>query len=65
MPWLTPEGVVVSLQNGLEEYRIAAAVGAGRTMGASLSFGGHYEAPGTVAYAGRLDRSTSASSTGR
>ena len=52
VPWLTPEGVVVSLQNGLEEYRIAAAVGAGRTIGAALSFGGHYEAPGTVAYAG-------------
>jgi 2-dehydropantoate 2-reductase len=52
VPLLTPEGVVVSLQNGLEEYRIAAAVGAGRTIGASVSFGGHYEAPGTVAYAG-------------
>ena len=52
VPRLEPEGVVVSLQNGLEEYRIAAAVGAGRTIGASLTFGGHYEAPGTVAYAG-------------
>ena len=29
VPRLAPEGIVVSLQNGLEEYRIAAAVGAG------------------------------------
>ena len=52
VPRLAPEGIVVSLQNGLEEYRIAAAVGADRTIGASLTFGGHYEAPGTVAFAG-------------
>jgi 2-dehydropantoate 2-reductase len=51
-PRLAPDGAVVSLQNGLEEYRIAATVGATRTIGASLTFGGHYEAPGTVAYAG-------------
>jgi 2-dehydropantoate 2-reductase len=51
-PRLAPEGIVVSLQNGLEEYRVADAVGADRTIGASLTFGGHYEAPGTVAYAG-------------
>jgi 2-dehydropantoate 2-reductase len=52
VPRLSAEGCVVSLQNGLEEYRIAAAVGAERTIGASLTFGGTYEAPGTVAYAG-------------
>ena len=52
VPGLTPDGLVVSLQNGLEEYRVAAAVGLERTMGASLTFGGHYEAPGTIAYAG-------------
>jgi 2-dehydropantoate 2-reductase len=51
-PRLAPDGVVVSLQNGLEEYRIAAAVGARRTIGAALTFGGHYERPGMVAYAG-------------
>jgi 2-dehydropantoate 2-reductase len=49
---LLPDGVVVSLQNGLEEYRIAEAVGADRTMGASLTFGGHYAGPGRIAYAG-------------
>ncbi len=52
VPGLTPDSLVVSLQNGLEEYRIAAAVGQERTIGASLTFGGHYEAPGTIAYAG-------------
>ena len=52
VPALTSDGLVVSLQNGLEEYRIAAAVGPERTIGASLTFGGHYEAPGTIAYAG-------------
>jgi 2-dehydropantoate 2-reductase len=52
VPRLAAEGCVVSLQNGLEEYRIAAAVGDGRTIGASLTFGGTYEAPGRVAYAG-------------
>jgi 2-dehydropantoate 2-reductase len=52
VPGLTPDSLIVSLQNGLEEYRIAAAVGQQRTIGASLTFGGHYEAPGTIAYAG-------------
>jgi 2-dehydropantoate 2-reductase len=51
-PRLAADGVVVSLQNGLEEYRIAAAVGAARTMGAFLSFGGYYAEPGHVVYAG-------------
>jgi 2-dehydropantoate 2-reductase len=49
---LAADGCVVSLQNGLEEYRIAAAVGAERTLGASLTFGGHYDGPGVVAYGG-------------
>ena len=44
--------MVVSLQNGLEEYRIAEAVGADRTIGAVLTFGGHYEGPGRIVYAG-------------
>ena len=30
---LGPDGFVVSLQNGLEEYRIARLVGAPRTVG--------------------------------
>jgi 2-dehydropantoate 2-reductase len=51
-PRLRPDGLVVSLQNGLQEYEIARAVGAGRTLGGFLSFGGHYVAPGEVAYGG-------------
>ena len=51
-PRLAPDGFVVSLQNGLEEYRIATAVGRERTIGASLTFGGHYVRPGEIAYGG-------------
>jgi len=51
-PRLACDGCVVSLQNGLEEYRIASAVGAGRTVGAALTFGGHYAAPGEIVYGG-------------
>jgi 2-dehydropantoate 2-reductase len=49
---LKPDGYVVSLQNGLEEYKIAKLVGERRTIGAFLSFGGHYRAPGDVWYGG-------------
>jgi 2-dehydropantoate 2-reductase len=51
-PRLAPDGFVVSLQNGLQEYLIAERVGSQRTVGASLTFGGHYVAPGEVAYGG-------------
>jgi 2-dehydropantoate 2-reductase len=49
---LAPDGFVVSLQNGLEEYRIADLVGANRTVGAFLTFGGHYKAPGEIVFGG-------------
>lgn len=49
---LEPDGCVVSLQNGLEEYGIAVAVGAARTIGAYLTFGGFYAAPGHVKHGG-------------
>jgi len=51
-PNLAPDGYVVSLQNGLEEYKIARAVGERRTVGAFLTFGGHYKGPGKVVYGG-------------
>lgn len=51
-PRLAPDGFVVSLQNGLEEYRIADAVGEKRTVGAFLTFGGYYAEPGKVVYTG-------------
>lgn len=49
---LAPEGFVVSLQNGLEEYKIARLVGPARTVGAFLTFGGHWRGPGEVNYGG-------------
>jgi 2-dehydropantoate 2-reductase len=49
---LAPDGFVVSLQNGLEEYRIADLIGAQRTIGAFLTFGGHYKAPGEIVFGG-------------
>jgi 2-dehydropantoate 2-reductase len=52
VPKLAAGGYVVSMQNGLEEAKIAALVGAERTVGAFLTFGGHYERPGRVVYSG-------------
>jgi 2-dehydropantoate 2-reductase len=52
-PLLRDDGYVVSLQNGLEEYKIARAVGRERTIGAFLTFGGHYREPGLVVYGGQ------------
>jgi 2-dehydropantoate 2-reductase len=49
---LAPDGFVVSLQNGLEEYRIADLIGAQRTVGAFLTFGGHYKSPGEIVFGG-------------
>jgi 2-dehydropantoate 2-reductase len=51
-PLLAPDGYVLSMQNGLEEAKIAALVGRERTIGAFLTFGGHYERPGRVIYSG-------------
>lgn len=52
-PHLASDGYVLSLQNGLEEYKIAKAVGDERTIGAFLTFGGHYSQPGEVVYGGQ------------
>lgn len=51
-PLLAADGYVASLQNGLEEYKIARTVGRQRTIGAFLTFGGHYREPGLVVYGG-------------
>jgi 2-dehydropantoate 2-reductase len=45
---LAADGCVVSLQNGLEEYRIAQAIGADRTIGGYLTFGGYFVEPGHI-----------------
>jgi 2-dehydropantoate 2-reductase len=52
-PHLAADGVVVSLQNGLNEHVIAAAIGTERTMGAFVNFGADYLEPGVILYGGR------------
>jgi 2-dehydropantoate 2-reductase len=47
-PALAESGVVVSLQNGLNEHRIAAAVGASRTVGGMVHLVADYVGPGHV-----------------
>ena len=51
-PHLTPDGFVVSVQNGLNEYAISAMVGAQRTVGCFVNFGADYMSPGVIHYAG-------------
>jgi 2-dehydropantoate 2-reductase len=51
-PLLAEDGYVVSLQNGLEERKIAKLIGPRRTIGAFLTFGGHWRGPGEVVYGG-------------
>lgn len=52
-PRLAPDGVVVSVQNGLNETTIARIVGARRTLGCFVNFGADYLEPGTIHYGGR------------
>ena len=52
-PRLAPDGYVVSLQNGLNEPVIAAAVGEERTIGAFVNFGADYLGPGRILLANR------------
>lgn len=47
-PLLTPDGFVLSLQNGLNEAVIARAVGAARTVGAFIHFGADLLEPGWI-----------------
>src|SRR4051794_13237449 len=53
VPRLRPDGVVVSLQNGINEPAIARRVGEERTLGAFVNFGADYLAPGRIFLAGR------------
>lgn len=52
VPRLRSDSWVISMQNGLEEGKIAALVGEARTAAAFLSFGGYYDRPGRVVYSG-------------
>ena len=52
-PHLTPDGYIVSVQNGLNELDIAEIVGPERTIGCFVNFGADYLSPGVVQYSGR------------
>lgn len=51
-PLLGIDEYVVSLQNGLEEPKIAAAVGPQRTIAAFITTGAHYVGPGRIFFGG-------------
>ncbi len=51
-PLLADAGVIVSLQNGLNEQTIANAVGAQRTVGCLVNFSADYLEPGLIHYGG-------------
>ena len=51
-PHLAPDGCVVSMQNGLNERRIASRLRADRTVGAFVNFGADYHGPGRIMYGG-------------
>lgn len=53
-PYLAPDGFIVSYQNGLNEERIARIVGAERTIGAFIHFGGDLVEPGHVVLVNRI-----------
>lgn len=52
-PHLSPNGYVLSAQNGLNELTIAKAVGAERTMGCFVNFGADWHGPGEVLFGNR------------
>jgi 2-dehydropantoate 2-reductase len=52
-PLLAPDGFVVSLQNGVNEPVIAAAIGEARTVGAFVNFGADYLSPGRIFVGGK------------
>jgi len=52
-PHLRPDGVVVSVQNGLNPLTLNDVLGEVRVMGSFVNFGADYLSPGTVTYGGR------------
>ena len=52
-PHLTPDGAVVSIQNGLNPLILNGTLGEARVLGSFVNFGADYLEPGTVHYAGR------------
>lgn len=52
-PCLADDGVVVSVQNGLNELIIQDIVGRERTMGSFINFSADYHGPGEILFGGR------------
>jgi 2-dehydropantoate 2-reductase len=52
-PFLDADGVVVSVQNGLNELVIGDIVGQERTVGSFINFGADYMEPGLIHFGGR------------
>src|SRR2546422_9709181 len=52
VPHLAPRGILVSLQNGLNEELIAGHIGAWRTVGCLVNWAADWIAPGRVRYGG-------------
>src|SRR2546422_8062049 len=52
VPHLAPRGILVSLQNGLNEELIAQHIGAWRTVGCLVNWAADWIAPGRVRYGG-------------
>lgn len=52
LPYLAPDGYIVSLQNGLNEETIAEVVGKERTIGAHINWAADYLEPGRILHGG-------------
>lgn len=53
LPHLSPDGFILSAQNGLNESVIAELAGPERTMGCFVNFGADWLGPGRILYGGR------------
>ena len=53
LPHLSPDGYVLSAQNGLNEIMIAQAVGDERCMGCFVNFGADWQGPGEILFGNR------------
>ena len=51
--YLNEKSVVISLQNGLNEYMIAKMIGAERTVGAFINWAADYIGPGHIKLGGK------------
>ena len=53
LPYLTENGYVVSVQNGLNELSLVDKLGETRVLGSFVNFGADYQEPGVIHYGGR------------